>query len=129
MRIPDHSVTGDGPVTIYLFHGAYGSKEYWKFMIARLVRRGFRVVAWDAPGYGLSPLPDTVIHGSFHNPKILWIDDTKIVGYRTSEQRPVSRDLFAQKSQRCICELGACRVGLVVRDIPVHDAPQSLYRV
>ena len=60
MRIPDHSVTGDGPVTIYLFHGAYGSKEYWKFMIGRLVSRGFRVVAWDAPGYGLSPLPDTV---------------------------------------------------------------------
>jgi len=60
VRIPDHSITGDGPVTIYLFHGAYGSKEYYKFMIERLVKRGYRVVAWDAPGYGLSPLPDSL---------------------------------------------------------------------
>jgi len=60
VRIPDYFITGDGPVTIYLFHGAYGSKEYFKFMIARLVKRGYRVVAWDAPGYGLSPLPDSL---------------------------------------------------------------------
>lgn len=60
VRIPDHSITGDGSTTVYLFHGAYGSKEYWKFMIERLVTRGFRVVAWDAPGYGLSPLPEPV---------------------------------------------------------------------
>ncbi len=60
MRIPDHSITGDGPITVFLFHGAYGAKDYWKFMIARLVKRGYRVVAWDAPGYGISPLPEPV---------------------------------------------------------------------
>jgi pimeloyl-ACP methyl ester carboxylesterase len=58
MRLPDFQVTGEGRVTVFLLHGIYGSKEYWRFQTARLVARGYRVVAWDAPGYGLSPLPD-----------------------------------------------------------------------
>lgn len=58
MRMPDHTVSGDGPVTVFLLHGIYGAKEYWRFQTERLVARGYRVVAWDAPGYGLSPLPD-----------------------------------------------------------------------
>ena len=59
MRLPDYTVTGDGKVTVFLLHGIYGSKEYWRYQTGRLVTRGYRVVAWDAPGYGLSPLPDT----------------------------------------------------------------------
>lgn len=58
MRLPDHMVTGAGRVTVFLLHGIYGSKEYWRYQTERLVARGYRVVAWDAPGYGLSPLPD-----------------------------------------------------------------------
>src|SRR5262245_66693223 len=58
MRMPDYTVTGDGSVTVFLLHGIYGSKEYWRPQTERLVARGYRVVAWDAPGYGLSPLPD-----------------------------------------------------------------------
>ena len=58
MRTPDYTVTGDGKVTVFLLHGIYGSKEYWRPQTERLVARGYRVVAWDAPGYGLSPLPD-----------------------------------------------------------------------
>jgi len=57
-RTPDTMVTGEGTVTVFLLHGIYGSKEYWRFQTERLVARGYRVVAWDAPGYGLSPLPD-----------------------------------------------------------------------
>jgi pimeloyl-ACP methyl ester carboxylesterase len=56
--MPDYQVSGEGAVTLYLLHGIYGSKEYWRFLTERLVARGYRVVAWDAPGYGLSPLPD-----------------------------------------------------------------------
>ena len=56
-RIPDYSVHGEGDKTVFLLHGAYGSKEYWRFTIARLTAAGYRVVAWDAPGYGISPLP------------------------------------------------------------------------
>jgi len=56
--MPDYQVTGAGKTTVFLLHGIYGSKEYWRFQVERLVARGFRVVSWDAPGYGLSPLPD-----------------------------------------------------------------------
>jgi 3-oxoadipate enol-lactonase len=58
MRLPDYTVTGDGKVTVFLLHGIYGSKEYWRYQTERLIARGYRVVAWDAPGYGLSSLPD-----------------------------------------------------------------------
>ena len=44
--------------TVFLLHGAFGAKEYWRRQIAALAAAGYRVVAWDAPGYGLSPLPE-----------------------------------------------------------------------
>ncbi len=59
MPLPDHQITNDaGKVTVYLLHGIYGAKEYWRFQTKRLIDRGYRVIAWEAPGYGLSPLPD-----------------------------------------------------------------------
>lgn len=59
MALPDFQVTNDGgTVTVYLLHGIYGAKDYWRYQTIRLVERGYRVVAWDAPGYNLSPLPD-----------------------------------------------------------------------
>lgn len=57
-RLPDHSVTGDSNKTVFLLHGAFGAKEYWVYQTAALVQAGYRVVAWDAPGYGLSPMPE-----------------------------------------------------------------------
>ncbi|MBX3453724.1 alpha/beta fold hydrolase [Ferrovibrio sp.] len=57
-RLADYMATGDGPVTVFLLHGGYGAKEYWRPEIAALAQAGYRVIAWDAPGYGLSPLPE-----------------------------------------------------------------------
>lgn len=57
-RFPDYQVAGDGDTTVFLLHGAYGSKDYFRHEIRTLVDAGLRVVAWDAPGYGISPLPD-----------------------------------------------------------------------
>lgn len=57
-RIADFQVAGEGSVTIFLLHGAYGSKKYFEKEIETLVNNGYRVVAWDAPGYGLSTLPE-----------------------------------------------------------------------
>lgn len=57
-RLPDYSVTGDGATSVFLLHGAFGAKEYWLRQTEALVAAGFRVVAWDAPGYGLSPMPE-----------------------------------------------------------------------
>lgn len=56
-RFPDYQVAGSGDTTVFLLHGAYGSRDYFRYEIETLVREGLRVVAWDAPGYGLSPLP------------------------------------------------------------------------
>ncbi|WP_043009238.1 alpha/beta fold hydrolase [Comamonas testosteroni] len=56
-RFPDYQVAGTGDTTVFLLHGAYGAKDYFRYEIETLVRSGLRVVAWDAPGYGISPLP------------------------------------------------------------------------
>jgi 3-oxoadipate enol-lactonase len=42
---------------VFLLHGAFGAKEYWRAQLEALTGAGYRVVSWDAPGYGLSPLP------------------------------------------------------------------------
>ena len=55
--LPVYQVWGQGSTTVFLLHGMYGAKEYWRPEAERLVARGYRVVAWDAPGYGTSPLP------------------------------------------------------------------------
>ena len=37
MGLPDHSVhNDDGKVTIFLQHGIYGAKEYWRYQMKRL---------------------------------------------------------------------------------------------
>lgn len=55
--IPDYTKAGQGDVTVYLLHGGYGSKEYFQPLMRRLNEAGYRVIAWDAPGYGISSLP------------------------------------------------------------------------
>ena len=51
MSLPDYAVTGAGKVTVFLLHGIYGAKEYWRYQTERLVARGYRVVAWDARAF------------------------------------------------------------------------------
>ena len=58
--LPDYMVAGEGDTTIYLLHGAYGSKEYWRYTVREFTRAGYRVIAWDAPGYGISPIPENM---------------------------------------------------------------------
>jgi 3-oxoadipate enol-lactonase len=55
--LPVHQIWGHGPTTVFLLHGMYGAKEYWAPEAERLAALGYRVVAWDAPGYGTSALP------------------------------------------------------------------------
>ena len=56
--LPDYSVTGQSDTTVFMLHCAFGAKEYWYYQIEALVKNGYRVVAWDAPGYGLSEMPE-----------------------------------------------------------------------
>jgi pimeloyl-ACP methyl ester carboxylesterase len=59
-RLPDYMVSGESDTTLYMLHGAYGSKEYFRYTIQRFVQAGYRVVACDAPGYGISEVPESV---------------------------------------------------------------------
>ena len=61
VKLPDFSVhhpaDAGNDVTLVLLHGAFGAKEYWREQIRTFTGAGYRVLAWDAPGYGLSALP------------------------------------------------------------------------
>ena len=63
------------------------------------------------------------ILGSRHNPKSRGRYDAKVVGDRIAESRPVPGGFFTQEPKRRIGELGASRVGFIVRDMLVHHAP------
>jgi pimeloyl-ACP methyl ester carboxylesterase len=59
-RLPDYMVSGESDTTLFMLHGAYGSKEYFRYTIQRFVQAGYRVVACDAPGYGISEVPESL---------------------------------------------------------------------
>ena len=44
---------GEGPVVVFL-HGIGGHRTNWRDQLPAFAARGFRAVAWDARGYGLS---------------------------------------------------------------------------
>ena len=68
LKLPDyavhHPVVAANGTTVFLLHGAFGAKEYWRSQLQALTGAGYRVVSWDAPGYGLSalPVPLTIDH-------------------------------------------------------------------
>ena len=66
---------------------------------------------------------------SRQNAKILWVDDTEVVGDGIAQLRPVFGDFFAQEFERGVGEFAIGGIGLVVRGMLVHHAPQPLDRV
>ena len=67
VTLPDYAVhhpVGPARATVFLLHGAFGAKEYWRTQVQAFIQAGYRVVSWDAPGYGLSalPVPLTIDH-------------------------------------------------------------------
>ncbi|TDW43152.1 alpha/beta hydrolase family protein [Curtobacterium sp. PhB42] len=53
-------VQGRGKRTAVLLHGMTGSHESWWRVVPLLVESGYRVLAVDLPGHGLSPRDDTM---------------------------------------------------------------------
>jgi 3-oxoadipate enol-lactonase len=53
------------PVTVVLLHGVGGSHESWLLNAPALVNAGYRVLAWDAPGYGASPATEPLSMAAF----------------------------------------------------------------
>ena len=59
-----HDIYGSGPRTVALLHGVGGGRRIWNAdcggTAQTLADAGWRVVAFDLPGYGDSPLPATM---------------------------------------------------------------------
>jgi pimeloyl-ACP methyl ester carboxylesterase len=53
MLLPHFSALGAGP-TVLMLHGAAGGYRSFAPQVERYASEGFRAVAWDMPGYGLS---------------------------------------------------------------------------
>ena len=103
-----------GCETIYAFiyRAAQKAEQLWRYLTRRHKRRRPR-----------RSRPSRDIPRSRHDPKILWVDDAEIVGDQITKVRPIPRNLFTQKTERRIGELGASCVALVVSDVSVHEAP------
>ncbi|VVE88760.1 alpha/beta fold hydrolase [Pandoraea bronchicola] len=57
LPIPTCRTAGDGPLTLVLLHGIGGNRHVWPAQFETFVTAGYRVVAWDMPGYGESAMP------------------------------------------------------------------------
>lgn len=55
MSLPQFISAGSGGTAVYLLHGVGGGKAAWAANMQPLADAGYRVIAWDAPGYGQSP--------------------------------------------------------------------------
>lgn len=53
--LPNYYQRGYGTTTVFLLHGAYGDGRYFEDLADFLATKGYRVIAWDCPGYGSSP--------------------------------------------------------------------------
>lgn len=51
---PAYVERGTGPVAVVMLHGIGGNKAAWTHQLEGFAARGYRAVAWDAPGYGES---------------------------------------------------------------------------
>lgn len=57
LPLPAWAESGCSPRAVLFLHGVGGGKELWHRQIDHLAQRGYRAIAWDAPGYGDSPAP------------------------------------------------------------------------
>ena len=64
-----------------------------------------------------------ILPGSRQDPKILWRNDTKVVGNRIAYLGPIPGNLVAQEIERRSGEFSAVFVAFIVRDVSVHNAP------
>jgi 3-oxoadipate enol-lactonase len=54
MTLPATLTQGAGDTALFLLHGIGGGKEAWASNLPAFAQAGYRVLAWDMPGYGAS---------------------------------------------------------------------------
>jgi pimeloyl-ACP methyl ester carboxylesterase len=60
--LPYYIERGSGDTAVVFLHGIGGGKEIWQAQLDGFAAQGYHAVAWDMPGYGMSPM---VPHYSF----------------------------------------------------------------
>ncbi|WP_366657169.1 alpha/beta fold hydrolase [Fodinicurvata sp. EGI_FJ10296] len=73
-NVPASLRTGGVGPTVVLLHGIGGAARYWTPQLAALADR-WRLVAWDMPGYGLSPALDSMTFPALADRAKALIDD------------------------------------------------------
>jgi 3-oxoadipate enol-lactonase len=76
-NLPSHTIYGNGNITVYLLHGAYGDGRYFKDFATQLSGFGYRVIVWDCPGYGQSARLDDPTIENIATAAIGLVDATK----------------------------------------------------
>lgn len=76
-------VAGDGPPLV-LLHGFTGSADAWADLAARLARRR-RVIAFELPGHGASPVPDDPSQASLPRVADALVRDLRALGVRAAD--------------------------------------------
>jgi len=56
MSLPHFVSAGSGGTAVFMLHGVGGGSGAWSANMRAVADAGYRVIAWDAPGYGGSPL-------------------------------------------------------------------------
>lgn len=76
--VPAWTEKGDGPRPVVLLHGVGGGKELWAPQLDHLAARGYRAIAWDAPGYGASKPPPRFDWPELSRALIVLLDHLKL---------------------------------------------------
>ncbi|VVD82455.1 alpha/beta fold hydrolase [Pandoraea anhela] len=71
---PAYRVAGDGPLTLVLLHGIGGNRDVWPAQFETFVAAGYRVAAWDMPGYGESAMPAAPTMAALADALGVWLD-------------------------------------------------------
>ena len=56
MNVPAFVESGAGDTALFLLHGVGGGKQAWAAQTVTYARSGYRTIAWDAPGFGDTPV-------------------------------------------------------------------------
>jgi pimeloyl-ACP methyl ester carboxylesterase len=101
MSLPQYISAGSGGTAVFMLHGVGGGKAAWAANMQPLAEAGYRVIAWDAPGYGQSPL---------------------VTPYDTRHVAGALNDLLARIGARRNIVLGHSMGGMIAQEAYKHHA-------
>ena len=99
MSLPRFISLGSSDTALFLLHGVGGGKEIWAPNAQALADAGYRVIAWDAPGYG---------------------DSAVVEPYDMKQVAMALRQLIAHVGARRVILLGHSMGGMIAQEAYAH---------